>query len=52
MPGLLLLLAFAVVSATWGIWRVYPLAGALMAALFSFSLFAVAMWLRPINRTD
>ena len=49
--GVCLLLAFAVITLIWNVWRVDSLAGALMMAVVALCLFALAMKLRPKTRS-
>ena len=48
--GSILLIAMAVGTVAWYVWRAYPLGGALMAALIALVLFVLAMQLRFVKR--
>ncbi len=50
LAGVTLLLALAISTLTWNVWRMDSLAGALMAAVIALCIFTLAMKYRPMLR--
>lgn len=50
VAGMMLLLAFAVSTVTWNVWRAEPFAGAIMVGVISLCLGALVIRLRPLKR--